>query len=283
MELFVDNLTVIDCSYLHPRYLVEGESWICDISLRGKLDEQSMIMDFSHVKKVIKQAIDRMADHSLIVPTQSNNLKLISDHNGIVTLIWRDENGREMVHHSPQQALWLLPGDQVTPQAVADHLADSIKPLLNPSIEAITFHLRSEMIEGPYYHYSHGLKKHDGNCQRIAHGHRSKIEIWKNGERADTLMEQWAQQWRHIYIGSAEDIAAEFTQNGAAYYRFAYMANQGAFELSLPQAMCDIIPCDSTVECIAAHMAGKLKAADPTAHFRVKAYEGVGKGAIVEN
>jgi len=282
MELFVDNLTVVDCSYLHADHLVEGESWICNVSMRGALDEQSMIMDFSTVKKVIKHAIDRMPDHSLIVPTRAEQLKEFSCHNGIATLIWRTKNGQELVHEAPEQAIWQLPAEAVTPQAVAEHLAACILPLLPDSIEAIEFHLYPEQLTTPYYHYSHGLKKHDGNCQRIAHGHRSKIEIWKNGVLDMANMQAIAKKWEHIYIGSAEDIVAEFEHLGEIYYRFSYQSGQGRFTLALPRSRCDILPCDSTVECIAAYLASTLKAAQPDAVFRVKAYEGVSKGAIVE-
>lgn len=282
MELFVDNLTVIDCSYLHPLHLVEGESWICNVSLRGELDHQSMIMDFSTVKKVIKQAIDRMPDHSLLVPMHSPHLKEFSFHNGIVTLIWMGETGQTLTQEAPEEAVWQLPAEHVTAEAVARHLADSIKPLLPSSIEAIGFELYPETITTPYYHYSHGLKKHDGNCQRIAHGHRSKIEIWKNGVPDNALMQEIATRWKHIYLGSKEDIVNEFQQDGEPYYQFSYVSGQGTFTLSLPQSRCDMLPCDTTVECIAAHLAGLLKAREPKAWFRVKAYEGVSKGAIVE-
>ncbi|MDO6806920.1 6-carboxytetrahydropterin synthase, partial [Wenyingzhuangia sp. 1_MG-2023] len=65
-----------------------------------------------------------------------------------------------------------------------------------------------ERIDSAFYHYSHGLKKHNGNCQRIAHGHRSRIEIFCNGERSDELEQQWAQRWRDIYIGTSADLVA---------------------------------------------------------------------------
>ena len=48
--LFVDHLTVLDFSFVHPDRGIVGESLIMDVELYGDLDEQGMVFDFGDVK-----------------------------------------------------------------------------------------------------------------------------------------------------------------------------------------------------------------------------------------
>lgn len=66
MQLFVDDLTVMDFSYLCPLRGMVGESWIVDVRLDGELNDESMIQDFSKVKKELKRLIDEHVDHKLL-------------------------------------------------------------------------------------------------------------------------------------------------------------------------------------------------------------------------
>ena len=63
---------------------------------------------------------------------------------------------------------------------------------------------------------------------------------------------------------------------------FAYDAPQGHFKLSLPSRVCYMMKSDTTVECIAAHIAKTLHNEQPDTRITVKAFEGLNKGAIVE-
>ena len=51
MRLFVNQITHVDFSYLHPIYGVLGETWLIDAELEGQLDNQGMVCDFGVVKK----------------------------------------------------------------------------------------------------------------------------------------------------------------------------------------------------------------------------------------
>src|SRR5690606_37773354 len=127
---------------------------------------------------------------------------------------------------------------------------------------------------------SHGLKKHDGNCQRIAHGHRSRIDIWEDGEKSAQLETLWAERWRDIYIGTREDLTMQPVVDDENYYRFRYTSAQGEFELTLPQRCCYLLDTDTTVEFLATHIAQQTALENPGKSIRVKAFEGINKGAI---
>ena len=282
MILFVRDLTVIDFSYLCDKRGMLGESYIVDVELHGGLDQTSMVLDFAKVKKVIKQAIDQLVDHKLALPALSTQLKTQSKDGIHITQFNSDRGMIRMA--APAEAVVEIPAAAINEQSLSAFLTQSIMPLLPDNVEKLVFTLRAETSTSFYYHYSHGLKKHDGNCQRIAHGHRSTIQIFADNMLSPRLNKYWCERWQDIYLGSAEDICepAELTFLTAdtAVYCFRYLAAQGWFELTMPKSHCEIVPCDTTVECLADFIAKELKHLENTKTYKVVAYEGVGKGAI---
>ncbi|MDX1757153.1 MAG: 6-carboxytetrahydropterin synthase [Marinobacter sp.] len=280
-HLFVDNLTVIDFAYLDASRGLVGESWIVDVVLGGDLDEQGMVFDFSNVKRTIKRVIDERVDHRLVIPADYAGLQRDSEDPNAFR--WTLKDGNHIYHRSPDEAVVWIGGDKVVPSAVAQLLQEELRAVLPANVKDIRIQLREDVIEGAYYHYVHGLKKHLGNCQRIAHGHRSPIRIDRNDHRDYDLEHDWAVRWRDIYVGSEEDVSSRSVDSqGVRYVRFDYEANQGEFSLSLPEDRVYMLDTDTTVELIAAHIADRCKAQFPDDAIRVKAYEGVGKGAIAE-
>ena len=273
--LFVNDLTNIDCSILHPERGLIGASWATDIELSGELDEQSMVFDFAKVKQTIKRIIDQEIDHKLLVPIKYSGLSIEQKNNLHLTFI--NHNDEKIKHESPYEAVCQLNTENVTRSNIIEYLTERILNALPNNVTGLKISLREENTTGNYFSYSHGLKKHDGNCQRIAHGHRSQIQIWHEETRNDQLEKSIATDWQDIYLGSQEDIT-EQTSNDIT---FAYRTKQGDFSLSLPKTRIHIMPNDSTVECIAEYIA--LKVFSDTKNLKVKAFEGIGKGAIAYN
>lgn len=272
--LFVEQLTVIDCAYLDAVRGLVGMSWIVDVRLEGDLDAQSMVLDFGEVKRSLKRGIDAGLDHTLLVPAQAPELSL-AQRGSTSELLFRSAQG-DIEHRSPDCAITCLPTTCVDERSIAAHLEASLAPGLPPNVTLLHLELRPETISGASYHYVHGLKKHRGQCQRIAHGHRSRVQIRVNGQRDAALEEQLARAWTDIYLGTREDVVAR----PAGGLRFAYDAPEGRFELALPERRVDLLDTDTTVERIAEQVLARVQPLRPGAAIEVRAYEGVMKGAV---
>lgn len=306
--LFVNNLTVSDFSFLCAQKGLVGESWIIDLQLSGNLNPQGMIFDFGDVKKRIKQVIDNLFDHKLLVPAQSPNLE-DSLENSLEESLELDPTPQDstagaehslrfqyqrhqdapvqyIAHRSPSIAICALPITHITPETVRPHLIKAVKSILPSNVQEVDLTIRCESTEQPYFHYSHGLQYHDGDCQRIAHGHRSRLEIRMNDTRCSETEKAWCRQWSTIYIATRahlqqhESRLLPKTAQPNQYCTLSYQAAQGEFEITLPRDMIHFIDKESTIEHLAEHIALNIAAQFPDRKIEVKAFEGVNKGAI---
>lgn len=290
MQLFVNDLTVIDFSYCCTERGIVGESWIVDVLLDGSLNEMSMVLDFAVVKKQIKAIIDDAIDHKLLLPMLDNAIT-VSDstyREGHEFVDFKSMQGSYNLQ-SPRCAFAKISSDKIDIVSVTNYLTEIILRQLPKNVQGLTLNLRAENIDGAFYHYTHGLKLHDGNCQRIAHGHRSKIHIYQNGQRSADLEAAWSLRWKDIYLASEADRIAladiELSVNAiknlsADQQLFSYFAPQGRFDIAVPSNILDVVDCDSTVELLADFILRQLKQQSPDNEFKVVAFEGVAKGAI---
>ena len=279
-RLFVENLSVIDFSYLDRERGVVGESWIVDIELVGSLDDQGMVFDFGKIKKQIKQFIDTEVDHRLLVPIASSRCSSRLNNDELF-IEFPLVAGGMIFHQSPRDSVLLVDAEVIKAKTIINDLQTRIKTILPNNVSEVLINLRNEVINGAYYHYTHGLQKHLGQCQRIAHGHRSQIEVKIDGERNQQIEAQWADRLKDSYIATECHIIEEFELNGIAHTRLAYMAQQGYFAISLPSTQVFIMPMESTVENLANYLADIISK-ENKAKVLVKAYEGFGKGAFGE-
>lgn len=283
-RLFVDNLTVLDFSYFHPIRGVVGESWIVDVELVGELNEEGMVFDFGHVKKLLKAALDSGMDHTLVLPANLPGLSLREADNGerILAEYHNSRGALRFQYASPREAVYLVETDDISIDSVRPTLEAHLNTLVPHNVSQVVLRLRSELIDGPFYHYSHGLKKHQGDCQRICHGHRSRIEVYRNGQRDPEVERDWASRFEDVYLITEDDILDGQPEDSDLIH-IGYDAQQGRFDVWLPAARTEILKTDTTVELIAAHLANSLAAEYPQDRWRVRAFEGVMKGAIAES
>ncbi|MCB1858083.1 MAG: 6-carboxytetrahydropterin synthase [Gammaproteobacteria bacterium] len=278
-RLFVNQLATLDLSLLDPSRGLLGQSWSVDVVLEGALDPQGMVLDFSEVKKRIKSIIDLHFDHRLVVPSAHPGCRL-SQSNGCFDLVFELKSGHTIRYQGPSEAIAIIDTQCATPREISAAIHTTLRPMFAENVRHIHLELRTEDIPGASYCYSHGLKRHQGNCQRIAHGHRSQIQIYRDGLRSPELEYQWAGRWQDIFIATRADLYREFQDHQIRYAHFRYTASQGQFDLVLPMDRCYLVDFDSTVENLAEYICGQLSREYPESKFRVMAFEGIGKGAI---
>ncbi len=289
MNLFVNDLTVIDASYLCQTRGMVGESWILDVVMHGDLNEMSMVLDFSKVKKQIKQLVDQYVDHRLLIPVKNEAVEITNGKAGYsqVDLM----RGEKSIHlHCPDEAFCFVNAEDISIESVTQHIHDVLQGHLPSNVASIDVTLRHEKLDGAYYHYTHGLKKHDGNCQRIAHGHRSPIQILVDGQRDTAREHAFAQRWQDIYLASIEDLVEighlELSEhailiNCDTHFGFRYTTSQGDFQLAIAHSETEVLNTDTTVELLAVFIANEITPSlDEGQSLQIIAYEGVGKGAM---
>ncbi|GGX77883.1 hypothetical protein GCM10007160_01390 [Litchfieldella qijiaojingensis] len=278
MTLFVNALTQIDASLWCPTRGLVGASWHVDAELDGELGEDGMLFDFGEVKPWIKSRLDAGADHTLLVPTRAPGVSVQECSEGLCI---RGSTPYPMEIRGPRQAFTLLPWNAIDAERLSTHFSAELMRRPPPRVNDIRLTLREETIDGAAYCYSHGLKRHAGNCQRIAHGHRSCLHIWKNGQRDAQLEMDWANWLADRYLVDEEDIVTDGDTETQGLLTSRYQAPQGRFFLRLPAARCAVLPSPTTVEHIATWLATEI-ARDSRQRIRVQAFEGINKGAIAE-
>lgn len=281
-RLFVNRLTVIDSAYLDPELGLVGASWILDLELEGALDHQGMILDFGLIKKTVKAYVDETFDHCLLVPRQHPGCH-ISERGEVIEVEFfyqpAGEPRKRILHRSPAEGIRLVPTTRISPETLAAQIAKDLRQTMPATVTELHIRLRNEAIDGASYCYSHGLKQHQGKCRRIAHGHRSRLGIFRNGQPAPELAAAWAAGWQNIYLANRADLLWSGDRDGLPYSRFGYSTPVGDFLLELPTERCALLLQDTTVENIAQHIADSLARQYPEDSFLIEAYEGLDKGA----
>jgi len=275
--LFLRDFTVLDFAFLHGEQGLLGDSLHVSAELEGELDEQGFILDFGPAKKILKKLVDDTLDHKLVIPGLNSRLKGTAKGLEFAGLLYE----------APDEAVEVLEGEEITIPLLAEFLEKEAMQRLPANVKGVKFLLRPEarFDSEPNYRYTHGLRLHDGNCQRLLHGHRNPVEVWRGSERVRALEEFLAAEWENAHFTFAPTLVSKLdlplgrrqkALPGLA--EIAYDSPQGSFRAHLPAARIILLSTEPSIENIARLGAERLQA-EGHGLLRVVAYEGLNKGA----
>jgi 6-pyruvoyl-tetrahydropterin synthase len=248
ISLFYDHVTVLDYAYLDYHRGLVGDAVVVNVEFIGRTDDDGVVFDFSRAKKKVKEIIDRDCDHRLVIP------KNIANYNDDqFTLQFKYGLNDEVIEYKgPAQALCELPYAHVSKQNLIAHLEQLVLEEMPETVEAVKLDFISEELteKDTFFNYTHGLKKHYGNCQRLMHGHRSALKILINGQRDYAMEKDFAENifagnihfctWENVVnqdeikdIAKLELPVGRFAEVPSVHIK--YDGNQGTFEGKLPE------------------------------------------------
>ena len=202
-----------------------------------------------------------------------------------------------LTYDSPAEGVVEIPYRNVSYENLQSYLETIIMEQMPKNISNVRIELEEEPLQGKAcFHYTHGLKDHYGNCQRLYHGHRNTIEVFINGQQSEGLEEYLANDVfkGNIHFCYFENVVnkeeiIKLTENDFPEGVFphiprveiAYKSSQGLFKGSLPGNEIYLLQTESTVENLSIHFAKHVKQlVNEGDKVQVKAYEGIGKGAL---
>jgi 6-pyruvoyl-tetrahydropterin synthase len=272
VTLFYKHLTALDFAYWDQSNGPMGESYWVNVELSGQTDHEGVIFDFSLAKKAIKDIVDRFVDHCLVVPSHLVE-KLGSRY------LLKQQN---FFYEAPSEAFALIEENTYSPEALEAHIAHLILTHMPKNIVGVKVILEREYLpsESLSFQYTHGLKMHYGNCQRLLHGHRNTLEIWVNEvKRPDIEKTLISNHWNEsVHFVLDKNIV----NNTGSEIEVAYTSSQGLFTATIPSSQAFILPHETTIELLSDYFASMVVDlfCKPNDVVKVIAYEGMAKGAI---
>ncbi len=269
--IFINALDVIDCAQFEAEQGIVGCSWYLDVQAQGRGDRNYFVSDFSKLKQKIRRFVSQHLDHRLLVPTHPAVRK-----EGDTWLFGEAE--RAWTYTCPPDAVRQLPLPQVDRASVGTWLHAVLQREVGEELQ-ITVGLRAdEPRTGVCFQYTHGLPGHDGNCQRLLHGHSGRVQVLADGVHQLELEKHLAQKIlpRQVHFLNSQHITAQGRHIG-----MAYESGQGYFAATLPRAQAIVLPArESSIEAITHYLAAQLRQRfTPMARTEIICYEGMDKGA----
>lgn len=274
--LFLRDFTVLDYAFLDRFNGLRGESLHVSAALEGELDSQGFLLDFGPAKKLLKRVVDECLDHKLLVPARMEGS----------SFRYASENGEEWEYEAPEEAVERIPSEFVTTDVLEKVLEAEALRLLPKNVRRIRFQLREEtrFLTDANFRYTHGLRLHEGNCQRLFHGHRNPVEVWIDGARVREWENWLAREWSDAHfahratVSGGDLVLGERRPHARGFAEISYTSPQGFFRAWIPAARLIVLETEPSIENIARLGYERLEKEGLVGHT-VVAYEGLNKGA----
>ena len=203
-----------------------------------------------------------------------------------------------LTYEAPEQAICEIPFGHVSKETLIAYLEEIVLEEMPETVTAVRIELQSESLEReqPAFHYTHGLKDHFGNCQRLFHGHRNTVDVQVNGVKRLDFEQKIAYElfngnvhfcyWKNVVnkeeIQKASGEALPVGRyNELPSVSIEYAASQGVFKGTLPGRAVYFLEEETTVENLSIHFAKLVKSwVGEHDVVEVRAYEGIAKGSL---
>lgn len=289
-RLFIDRFTVLDVAVLDATHGFRGESYFVSAVLEGEVDAHGFIFDFGAAKRVLKELVDTRMDHRLLVP---RGLGALRTDGARTQLVLRDATPLALSYDAPNEAFVALELDDGAPPKLAQELERWAAPLLPANVRRLSLVLEPDpdAQQRATFRYTHGLKHHDGNCQRLLHGHHGSVEVRRDDTAEPALEFALVDAFRDAHFASHEDVDPETLRvlglgrrdlHATGATRLAYRSAQGDYAATLPRSRLIVLDGPPSIESIARlahHLA--TRASPPGSDIEVRVWEGLHKGASV--
>lgn len=299
--IFLADVTKVDCAIFDPSKGIIGQSWKVDVTVSGTLGTNGFVYDFSQLKKLVRQVLKTSLDHALIMPinSQAVQFKGMDFQGSDKTECWamRSRSSKadtevEWSYRGPNGAVFPSRAVAVNRQTLEQEVVRSLRHRLPEEITNISVSLCEEdaVATEAVFRYTHGISGHDGMCQRLLHGHRSRIQIFVGEERRPDLEHYVARDvlGGNVHIATPSQFKVGMIEPGCRGktrepVTLGYHASMGVFEAVLPADRVFCVETETSIECVAREIAKLVKREENTGEkVRVLCYEGISKGAVAE-
>ncbi len=295
-SIFLHDITKIDCAVFDPSKGVVGQTWKVDVTIIGPLGENGFVIDFGLVKKMVRQTLKSSLDHALIIPINSQAVQFKGMDRGerwhMRARATKGGADQDWEYMGPAGAIFPLRSVALNRQTIEQEFTRQLRHRLPQELVQVTVQLREEDVVATeaVFRYSHGIAKHAGMCQRLFHGHKSRIQIHVGDERRPDLEHYIARDvlGGNVHIATPSQFIQGAIEPGTRGKTrdsvvLGYEGSLGFYEATLPADRIFCVETETSIECITHELARLVKREENTAErVRVMCYEGSDKGASAE-